>query len=145
MNRSLVSFFSACICVIGVVGCGSSVSAADLSIGDCFETPEEGQFTKVEKLDCEENHTAELYAEFASEEDDYSKISGSDLGVDQSTGLILSELELRCNELLVEVVENGADLPDDFDIFLIYPTEEEWEDGERNVQCVVTSETGFSE
>ena len=136
------------ILVLGIVmsflsaGCVGS-SAANLTVGDCFEVPDEGEFSRVNSLDCDTEHTAQLYAEFESEDDDYSSIDGN-LGVDQTSGIVISGFELECNNLLVDIVENGIDLPEDFEIFLIYPTEDEWESGERKIQCVITSESGMN-
>jgi len=114
-------------------GCVSSDNPR-LTVGDCFEIPSEGTLTRVKSMDCNAKPNAQLYAEFESEEDNFSSVV---------PGNQQTRTELECNNLLKDLVEDENSLPEDFRIFITFPTEDEWESGERKIQCVVTSESGL--
>jgi|GEM_PF-3730495 len=119
-------------------------NSSDLIVGSCFDVPPEGEFSDVELLSCDESPTAQVYAEFRSEEIDYSKLINSELNINQESGIVINSTELKCNEFLVELIEaDEINLPEDFQMFTIHPSEEAWIEGDKTVLCLVTSELGL--
>lgn len=124
-----------------LVSCSSDTTAAeDLEVGDCFEKPDEGEFRQILLTDCELPHTAQLFAQFTSEFDEYENLKSASLNVDPSTKLVINNSELKCNELLAEVALKNQDVPEDFTLFVLYPSEDAWNSGDKSVQCVLTTD-----
>lgn len=94
--------------------CGKT-GADDLDLGDCFEIPDEGDFSRVTNQDCAGAHEAQIYAEAP----------------------LLTTIN-SCESLLIElIIDTTATIPDDVSLAQITD-----EDEIGGGWCVVTSTSG---
>lgn len=100
--------------------------AAELQVGDCFDTPDDGDVLEVATASCDEPHDAEAYAEFDIPGDAFP-------GEDQT----VTAAQAGCNERF-EVFVGLAPGASALRVFLLYPTAESWDEhGDRQVTCAI--------
>lgn len=104
---------------------GEEVSIFRVRAGDCFDDPEGSEIREVVVISCDEPHDNEVYALVELDDDDFP-------GENQ----VADEAE----ELCFEAFEDYVGLPYEESIFLslqLTPTEQGWEDGDREAVCVL--------
>jgi hypothetical protein len=117
---------------LGLTACSKEVSANNLEVGDCTNEDLEGAVGDVDTVDCDESHTAEVFALFDIEGDDFPGASE-----------ITQEATDGCNG---DRFEDYVGLPyEESEIFSTYlvPTEETWNDADdRTVICLAVTSDG---
>ena len=105
---------------------------SELQVGDCFNRlPDNPVFQPPDLVACDEFHQEELYAKLVLEDPDGAPYPGQD----ELASRVASEL---CDQATVDFA--GASFQDiPINTLLLYPTEEEWDAGDRNVMCSATS------
>lgn len=109
----------------GTITSGGEVSVLSLEPGDCVNGLEDGSLSlTLPAVPCDEPHEAEVYSVFDV------TLDGEWPGEDP----ILDEAESRCLEYMErDFPETYAD--DQVDIFYLYPSEDTWRTGDREVVC----------
>lgn len=110
----------------GTITSGGEVSVLSLQPGDCVNGLEDGSLSlTLPAVPCDEPHEAEVYSVFDV------TLDGGWPGEDP----ILDEAQSRCLEDLErDFPETYAD--DQVDIFYVYPSEDTWRNGDREVVCL---------
>jgi hypothetical protein len=119
-------------------GCGDDEvgSPFDVAVGDCFDTPaaEDGEVSQLVTVSCDEPHDNEAYFLFDLEGDDDDEYPGEsaidDLGV------------AGCSEEFEDYVGTPIEESSLTGVPLLTPSEDSWEDGDREVVCVVFATNG---
>ncbi len=105
---------------------GEEVSVFRVRPGDCFDDPEGAEIREVVVISCDEPHDNEVYALVELDDDD--DYPGENQVVDEA------------EELCFEAFEDYVGIPYEESIFLslqLTPTEEGWEEGDREAVCVL--------
>ncbi len=134
------------LAIIGVIALGAyllrdriSGSAASLAVGDCFDVPAEETLEDVPHHPCNEAHDAEVV--FVGDHpaaDDAAPLADEDL-----QGFVMN----TCGGALIayvgglQTVEANAELRN-LDLGVIYPTDEDWNGGERKITCYLHRVSG---
>lgn len=116
----------------GTVVSEGEIHSFDLRVGDCFRDPGEGEVGPVFVVPCDQPHGFEVYYSF--DLPDGSMPEGRAMEDAWVSGC-LSEFE--------PFVGSPFD-SSTLDISAIYPTEDTWEGGDREVLCSVTPYSGES-
>lgn len=118
----------------GLTAC-SSTPANDFEAGECTNDSLTGSISEIETVDCDEVHTAEAYAQFDLEGDDFP-------GADEVQTLAFEGcVGDRFEDYVGISYEESI-----FDIGVIPPSEQSWNDGDdRTVICVINATTDGSE
>lgn len=117
--------------VLAASACVSATTdVSSLQPGECFDDPEEpsGQVTEVASVDCAEPHDNQVYALF--------DVEGGDLAGDDEVASLARDGCIERFEDYVGVAYADAEL---FATWL-YPSAGSWEDGDREVICVLFDE-----
>jgi hypothetical protein len=134
------------LAIIGVIALGAfllrdriSGSAASLAVGDCFDVPASETLEDVPHHPCNEAHDAEVV--FVG---DHPAAEGAvPLTDDDLQAFVMN----TCGGALIayvgglQTVETNAELQN-IDLGVIYPTEEDWNGGERKITCYLHSVDG---
>lgn len=99
-------------------------NAFDLETGQCLNEPDSEEVVNVEVVDCEEVHDLEVY-------------HIADL-VDQD--FVESEIDSDSFEICLDRFDSfigTAYLDSEFEIYYLIPSEDSWQDGDREVVCAV--------
>lgn len=167
VSRLLVLAAVAAVAVVGVAACGGSdkggtasptttvaqatgaedpveeepaaqdpteVSSFDLEVGDCLVTPlseEDGGVGDVEIVTCDQEHESEVFAVFDMEDGDFP---GAEAAAAESQDVCTAEFEG-----FVGLDYNTSELGVNF----LYPTEQTWAAGDREIVCLVFDEAGL--
>lgn len=115
-----------------LAACGSDVPANDAEVGQCTNQDLTRLVGEIDSVDCAEPHTAEVYAIFDIDDDDFPGADAiSDLAVDGCNG---------------DRFEDYVGLP--YEVSEIYsatlaPTEQTWNDADdRTVICLAGAQDG---
>jgi hypothetical protein len=112
--------------VLLVAACGGGQSVFTLEVGTCFDDQGEGQISSVPAVDCAEAHDNEVFALI-----DYAQ--GESFPGDSA---IMDAGRRLCIEQFEPFV--GTDYQDSvLEVFAITPTEQSWEDGDREIICAL--------
>ncbi|MCU1697781.1 MAG: hypothetical protein JWR34_3844 [Mycobacterium sp.] len=105
-----------------------NVIATDLKLGDCItEVPTSTRVLTLPTVDCAQPHGGEVYAVLTMPDGGYPGASAID------------EWQNKCpDELQSFSPEAMAD--DSVGVFVLYPTQETWNQGDRAVTCIATLE-----
>ena len=115
----------AAIVFVAIVGKGT-VTATDVKVGDCLaEIPDSARVFTVKTVECNQSHAGEVYAELTMPEGDYPG------------GATIEEYQNRCEPELA-AYSPDAMTDDSIQMYVLYPTAETWEQGDRAVTCVAT-------
>jgi len=118
----------------GLSACGGETAANDFEAGECTNDDLTGSVGDIETVDCDEVHTAEAYAQFDVDGDDFP-----------GTEEIQTEGAEGCQG---DRFEDYVGLSYAESIYLadgIVPSEDSWEAGDRTVICVIGGTTDGSE
>ncbi|MDT5125772.1 MAG: hypothetical protein QOH54_1416, partial [Mycobacterium sp.] len=105
-----------------------NVIATDLKAGDCItEVPTSTRVLTVPTVDCNQPHGGEVYTVLTMPDGDYPGASAID------------EWQNKCPEEL-QSFSPKAMADDSVGVFVLYPTQETWDQGDRAVTCIATLE-----
>jgi hypothetical protein len=126
----MTRFASVLLLSLALAGCGLfGGNVFDLEVGDCFNDGDLGEgATEVDNLpivDCEELHDNEVFATFDMTEASYPG--------DETTQQIAFEGCIdRFDAWIGLPYEDSA-----LDVTYLYPTQQTWDDGDREIVCAV--------
>lgn len=107
------------------VGQGT-VTATDVEMGDCLsEIPGDTRVLTVKTIDCAEPHAGEVFAVLQMPGDDFPGQAAIDTYAD------------KCSPELASYSPSSM-TDDSVQLYVLYPTAETWEQGDRAVTCVAT-------
>ncbi|MDH6180489.1 hypothetical protein M2152_000671 [Microbacteriaceae bacterium SG_E_30_P1] len=101
-----------------------------IAVGDCLNDMGEGEVTTIPKVDCDEPHETEVYGSSTISDGDFP---GNDA--------IVAQADVDCTELFANYVGAAAE-DSKYSIGYYFPTEESWENGDREILCYVFDEAG---
>jgi hypothetical protein len=108
-----------------IVGKGT-VSATDVKVGDCLkEIPGNSKVFTVDTIGCDETHAGEVFAVLTMPEGDFPGQSAIDA------------YQNKCEPALASYAPSAI-TDDSVQLYVLYPTEETWKQGDRAVTCVAT-------
>jgi hypothetical protein len=111
-----------------VVGSGT-VGANEVKAGDCLkELPASGLVLTVDTAPCDEPHKGEIFAVMNMPDGDFPGQSA------------IEEYQNKCAPELVKYSPEAASDPK-VGLFVLYPSEDSWGEGDRTVTCIATSDT----
>ncbi|MCL1692644.1 MAG: septum formation family protein [Actinomycetia bacterium] len=118
------------VLVLAACSSGDSESVFDLRPGDCFDDViENGEIAEESEtlpmVDCDDPHDNEAYA-----------LYNMDDGAFPTQAAIDDEAIAKCVPLFEDYVGSEYDTSR-LDIFWIFPTAESWDEGDREVACVL--------
>jgi hypothetical protein len=103
-----------------------TVTATDVKVGDCLsEIPDSARVVTVKTVGCDQQHAGEVYAVLTMPEGDFPGQAAVD------------EFSNRCEPELA-TYSPAAMTDDSIQMYVLYPTAESWEQGDRAVTCVAT-------
>jgi hypothetical protein len=108
-----------------------TVAAGDLVVGDCFQQPadppddEVVEFDEVEVVRCDLGHDNEAFHAFVLEDEGLPDAREIDRRIDE-----------RCIPAF-EAFVGTSYMSSELDLFGLWPTEDTWADGDREVMCVL--------
>ena len=113
--------------LVGLVLLGKgTVTATDVKEGDCLaEIPASGRVMTVQTVDCNQSHAGEVYAVLTMPEGDFPGVAA------------IEQYQNKCEPELADY-SPGAMTDDSIQMYVLYPTAETWEQGDRAVTCVAT-------
>jgi hypothetical protein len=124
-------FATLIVLVVGVVvlylafGQGT-VTATDVKMGDCLsEIPGDTQVRTVKTIECSEPHAGEVFAVIQMPGGDFPGQSAIDTYAD------------KCSPELASYAPSAM-TDDSVQLYVLYPTAETWEQGDRAVTCIAT-------
>jgi hypothetical protein len=113
------------IVFVVVVGKGR-VTATDVKVGDCLkEIPGNARVLTVDTVGCDKSHAGEVFAVLLMPEGDYPGQSA------------IEEYQNKCEPELASYAPDAI-TDDSVQLYVLYPTAETWEQGDRAVTCVAT-------
>jgi hypothetical protein len=102
------------------------VIATDLKVGDCItDVPTSTRVMTMPTIDCKEPHGGEVYAVLTMPDGEYPGASAID------------EWQNKCPDELQSFSPNAM-ADDSVGVFVLYPTQETWDQGDRAVTCIAT-------
>jgi hypothetical protein len=119
--------------VVLIVGVGfyflmgkGTVTATDVKAGDCIaEIPDSSRVFTVQTVGCDQSHAGEVFAVLTMPEGDFPGQAA------------IEEYQSRCEPELASY--SPAAMEDtSVGLYVLYPTEETWERGDRAVTCIAT-------
>lgn len=115
--------------VIAVVTDDGSVRATHLQVGDCIETmpADNARVVRMPKVSCTTPHEGEVY--------DQIRVVEANFPGQQA---LENEYQSRCRLSLMSYAPNAAS-GSDVGIYLLYPTQATWDNGDRDVVCIATT------
>ena len=124
------TFFIAVAIVLVAVYADGSVRATDVKLGDCIETTPSNLSTvkRLPKVSCDKPHEGEVYA--------LLPVSAASFP-GQST--LRDEYEKKCLSALESYSSKASEDPV-YQIFVLYPTQETWDQGDRRVACITITQ-----
>jgi Septum formation len=115
----------AVVVFVVIVGRGT-VSATDVEVGDCLsEIPNSTRVLTVRTVECDESHAGEVYAVLTMPDGEYPGDG------------VIEAYQNKCEPALA-AYSPGAMTDDSIQMYVLYPTAETWEQGDRAVTCVAT-------
>jgi len=113
------------IVFVVIVGKGT-VTATDVKVGDCLkEIPGNTRVLTVDTVGCDKSHAGEVFAVLLMPEGDYPGQSA------------IEEYQNKCEPELASYAPEAI-TDDSVQLYVLYPTAETWEQGDRAVTCVAT-------
>lgn len=108
------------------LGGKGTVTATDVAVGDCLgEIPDGTQVETVKTVDCSESHAGEVFAVLIMPDGDYPGMTA------------IEDFQGRCEPALA-AYSPDAITDDSVQLYVLYPTPETWEQGDRAVTCIAT-------
>jgi hypothetical protein len=102
------------------------VTATDIKVGDCLkEIPDDTRVLTVDTIGCEQSHAGEVFAVLMMPDGDFPGQPAIEKYADKCS----PELERYSPEAITD---------DSVQLYVLYPTAETWEQGDRAVTCIAT-------
>jgi len=109
-----------------VIATKDTVTATDVKVGDCLkEIPSSARVTTVETIGCDQTHAGEVYTVLLMPEGDYPGMSA------------IEKYQDKCEPELADYSPTAL-TDDSVRMYVLYPTEETWKQGDRAVTCIAT-------
>lgn len=106
-----------------------SVKATDVKAGDCLkELPASGLVVTVDTASCSEPHAGEIFSVMTMPDGDFPG------------QFAIEAYQNRCAPELAKYSPSAAADPE-VGLFVLYPSEDSWGQGDRTVTCVATTDT----
>ncbi len=106
-----------------------TVSATEVKAGDCLkELPASGLVITVDTAPCGEPHTGEIFSVMKMPEGDFPG------------QFEIEEYQNKCAPALAKYSPEAAEDPD-VGLFVLYPSEDSWGQGDRTVTCIATTDS----
>jgi hypothetical protein len=116
----------AVVVIVGFVVGNDRVVATDVEVGSCItEVPTSSRVVTLPTIDCAEPHGGEVYAVLTMPDGDYPGAQTID------------EWQSKCPDELA-AYSPEAMLDDSVGVYVLYPTQETWDAGDRAVTCIAT-------
>ncbi|GFG52776.1 hypothetical protein CQY20_01985 [Mycolicibacterium agri] len=121
------------VLVVGIVlylafGRGT-VAANKVAVGDCLkELPDSGRVLAVDTVDCQEQHTGEVFAVITMPDGDFPG------------QFLIEQYQNKCGPELAKYSPEAASDPE-VGLFVLYPSKDSWDEGDRTVTCIATTDT----
>jgi hypothetical protein len=113
------------IIIYFTIGKGT-VTATDVKVGDCLkEIPGSTRVSTVDTVGCDQAHAGEVFAVLLMPDGGYPGQSA------------IEEYQNKCEPELASYAP-GAITDDSVQLYVLYPTTETWEQGDRAVTCIAT-------
>jgi len=126
-----VALLVVAIVLVAVSDSGDTVKATAIKIGDCINTPSSDteNVASLPKIPCDQPHEGEVYA--------MNRVPG-----DEFPGQTALEdiHQAQCLADLETASPNAAADPN-VDVSILYPTQETWDIGDRDVVCIAVTST----
>ena len=104
------------------------MGANEVKAGDCLkEVPDSGLVVNVDTAPCGEPHKGEIFAVMTMPDGDFPG------------QFAIEEYQNKCAPELAKYSPEAADDPE-VGLFVLYPSEDSWGEGDRTVTCIATSE-----
>lgn len=104
------------------------VIATDLAVGDCITDIPNGSLVQaVPKTDCANPHAGEVYAVLTMPDGEYPGQSA------------INDWQNKCPTEL-QSYSSDALTDDSIGVFVLYPTEQTWSQGDREIVCMATTQ-----
>ena len=118
----------AVLAVVGIVVGNDRVIATDVEVGSCIaDVPTAARVVSLPTVDCAEPHGGEVYAVLTMPDGDYPGAETID------------EWQSKCPDELASYSPEAM-LDDSVGVYVLYPTQETWDAGDRAVTCIATLE-----
>ncbi len=106
----------------------STVSATEVKAGDCLEElPASGLVITVDTAPCGDPHTGEIFSVMKMPDGDFPGT------------FAIEEYQNRCGPELADYAPGAAGDPE-VGLFVLYPSEDSWAQGDRTVTCIATTD-----
>ena len=116
---------AAAIALYLTVGRGT-VTATDVKVGDCLkEIPTSTRVLTVQTVGCDKSHAGEVYAVLQMPDGDYPGQAA------------IESYQNKCEPALASYSPNAM-TDDSVQMYVLYPTEDTWKQGDRAVTCIAT-------
>jgi Septum formation len=103
-----------------------TVSATEVKVGDCLkEIPGNAKVFTVDTIGCDQSHAGEVFAVLMMPEGDFHGQSAID------------EYQNKCEPELASYAPDAI-TDNSVQLYVLYPTEETWKQGDRAVTCIAT-------
>ncbi|WP_260761675.1 DUF4190 domain-containing protein [Mycobacterium sp. SMC-4] len=113
------------IVIYSLSGSGN-VTATDVAEGDCLaEIPEGDRVLRVQTVDCAQPHAGEVFAVLTVPDGQFPGDAA------------IAAYHEQCGPAL-ESYSPAAVTDDSVQLYVLYPTEQTWDDGDRAVTCIAT-------
>lgn len=116
------------------------VAAIAVAVGDCLNgvvigAAERAEITSAEVVSCDRAHSLEVYAAF--------DLTAADFDLEDPAAYpgpvrVVRAADERCASEIEELVED----PDEFGLIALWPSQESWTQGDREVACAVFAPDG---
>jgi hypothetical protein len=105
-----------------------NVIATDLKLGDCItDVPTSTRVMTLPTVDCNSEHGGEVYAVLTMPDGSYPGAS------------VIDEWQNKCPDELQSFSPEAME-DETVGVFVLYPTQETWDQGDRAVTCIATLE-----
>jgi len=112
---------------------GDDVAADDLEVGQCVELDvDDTEISSLPLVDCDEPHQAEVYL--------VEDIEGGD-EIPDTDSLIARGQELCAGDAFEAYVGTSYE-QSELEFYTVYPSEDTWEDGDREIVCLAIRPDG---
>jgi hypothetical protein len=122
----VLAVVGAAVLTVALLVADDRVVATDLAVGNCIaDVPTSARVVSLPTVDCSEPHGGEVYAVLTMPDGDYPGAETID------------EWQSKCPDALAEY-SPAAMLDDAVGVYVLYPTQETWDTGDRAVTCIAT-------
>ena len=127
------------VLVAGVLGWGAistlgTTSAEDLAVGDCFVMSEETEINRLDTPSCSEPHDGQIIGT--------TSVNNISYPADELDPVWGTAFE-SCLSIAETSVTRSEALPADTFIEMFTPTQQSWDEGDREVICVIFAPSGL--